>query len=739
MGWIFENLLQFFTSMITGAADLLGNGILGLLCLDIGSGGSFFDIVFSSIGDFFGYFQIMALSILAINFVWQNIKTMVAPDGAGETPLAIIARTFVAGFLIFNGTTLVWVFEGLFNKFYSYLLTVEVDGASMQGTVAFTEMSQNFASAVNSNPEESLGLGGLLLVLLLSILIIYQFVMFMIEVVERYVVLGFLYYTSPLAFAMFGSKSTGGVFASWVRMVGSQMFLMVTNVIFFRLFLEGFSNYEACLSAAQAAYGDFSELALVVVWALLLSGILNVGTKVDNYLGTLGLNAAQTGRGLAASVVAAGLGVRRTFDSVRGLGQAAAHSPVGRFVGKHVSQGAKSGAQSFSRTVLNKGAPVSRDGTTGAVSGSSIIDKMNNKTARKDDGMFQGARAAMGFQKAASSSIPESALNKIDTNSFKMNSDGSVSMRWNAGAKNEAQITAVPLSGPNASNIDTTKAAGRVFSITGEDGQKMQMFATAQGAGAKEFMSYNPPMAAKMQQFAAQPGCTATEISPGVWQTTRTDSSGNIVEAKQYASANLYQADTALGSHVETVGGMSYHVSDVTSATVGATRMETPIAAGMTQQDMTSHISTQIPEMSQFTPTQVVPDAMGASSGVYTFTDGTSGQRWAVAPAAEYAVAPGAEGTPVQTMRASNGAAYVAAPIGPNTNVNEIFTQRSGVQMDTTTQQVTGVYAQPLTVVDDISQFSRANAPLIYSEAQRRSNDRNNRNDGPKNDGGKRK
>lgn len=724
MGWIFENLLQFFTSMITGAADLLGNGVLGLLCLDIGSGGSFFDIVFGSIADFFGYFQIMALSILAINFVWQNVKTMVTPDGAGETPLGIIARTFTAGFLILNGTVIVWFFEGLFNTFYSFLLSVEVDGAVMEGSVAFTEMSQNFSSAVNSNPEESLGLGGLLLVLLLSLLIIYQFVMFMIEVVERYVVLGFLYYTSPLAFAMFGSKSTGSVFASWVRMVGSQMFLMVTNVIFFRLFLEGFSNYESCLESAKAAYGETSELALVVVWALLLAGILNVGTKVDNYLGTLGLSAAQTGRGLATSIVAAGLGVRRTFDAARGFGQAFANSPAGKFLGRNVSQGAKSGAETFSRTVLNRGTPVARDGTTGAVAGSSIIDKLNNKTAPKNDSMFQGARAAMGFQKAASSSIPESALNKIDPNSFKMNPDGSINMRWNAGKNNEAQITAVPLSGPNASNIDTTKAAGRVFSITGEDGQKMQMFATAQGAGAQEFMSYNPPMAAKMQQYASQPGCSAQEVSPGVWQTTRTDANGNIVEAKQYACANMYQADAALSSQVETVGDMSYHVSDITPAVSGSTRMDAPVAAGMSPQDMASHFSAQIPEMAQFSPTEVVPDALGAASGVYAFTDSATGQRWAIAPAAEYTLSPSAEGVQVQTMHAANGAAYVAASLGSSDVVSEVFTQRTGVKIDTTTHQATGVYAQPLAAVEDVSQFSRAKAPLIYSEAQRLSGDR---------------
>lgn len=729
MSWVLENLLTFFTSMISGAADLLGNGILGLLCLDIGSGGSFFDIVFGSIANFFGYFQVMAMTLLAINFAWQLVRIMIFPDGADETPFSLIGRTFFAGVFIAGGQPVIWTFETLFNTFYSYLLRVNIDGASVEGTVNFTGMSQNFAEAASGGSGESVGLGGLLLVLLLSLVIIYQFVMFMIEVVERYVVLGVLYYTSPLAFAMMGSKSTGQVFASWVRMLGSQMFLMVTNVIFIRLFLVAFANYESSLKVAKAAYGNTSELALVVVWALLLAGILNVGQKMDNYLGTLGLSAAQTGRGLGASILVAGLGVRRAFDTARGATSAVAHSKAGRALGGVVSKG----ANSFARNVMNKGAKVTRDGSTGAVSGQSIIDKLNKKTAPKDNPAFQGAKAAMGFQKAAGSSIPASALNKIDTNSFKMNKDGSVSMRWNAGTKKEAQVTAVPLTGPHASKVNTTKTEGRIFTLTGEDGQKMQMFATARGPGAKEFMAYNPPMAAKMQQFAAQDGCSAKEISPGVWQTTRTDARGNVVESKQYASANLYQSDVAMGSHVENIGGMDYHVSDITPAASGVTRMATPISAKMAPQDAATSFTAQIPAMNQFTPTNLAVDALGQGSGVYTFNDAKTGTTWAVAPAAEYAVTPAVrDGIPVQTMHAVNGAQYVATPLQKGTEVSQVFEKRENVKVDSTTQTSTGVYAQPLASVENIAAFATKQAPLIYSEAQRRSKEQSHRPSGNK-------
>jgi len=43
----------------------------------------------------------------------------------------------------------------------------------------------------------------------------------LLEVVERYIVVGVLCYTSPLAFAMGGSKTTNQVFKSWCW-VGSE-------------------------------------------------------------------------------------------------------------------------------------------------------------------------------------------------------------------------------------------------------------------------------------------------------------------------------------------------------------------------------------------------------------------------------------------------------------------------------------------------------------------------------------
>src|SRR5699024_8883977 len=77
---------------------------------------------------------------------------------------------------------------------------------------------------------------GPILILILLIALGWNYFKLLLECVERYIVVGGLCYTSPLAYAMGGSKATNQVFKSWCRMVGSQLLLLVLNVWFLRAF-----------------------------------------------------------------------------------------------------------------------------------------------------------------------------------------------------------------------------------------------------------------------------------------------------------------------------------------------------------------------------------------------------------------------------------------------------------------------------------------------------------------------
>ena len=54
----------------------------------------------------------------------------------------------------------------------------------------------------------------------------------------RYVLLGVLVFTAPIAFAMGASQSTSSIFKSWCRMFGGQLFLLLMNAWCLRLFIS---------------------------------------------------------------------------------------------------------------------------------------------------------------------------------------------------------------------------------------------------------------------------------------------------------------------------------------------------------------------------------------------------------------------------------------------------------------------------------------------------------------------
>ena len=51
-----------------------------------------------------------------------------------------------------------------------------------------------------------------------------------------YILLGVLVFTAPVAFSMGATQTTSGVFKSWCRMLGGQVFLLVMNAWCLRLF-----------------------------------------------------------------------------------------------------------------------------------------------------------------------------------------------------------------------------------------------------------------------------------------------------------------------------------------------------------------------------------------------------------------------------------------------------------------------------------------------------------------------
>ena len=77
-----------------------------------------------------------------------------------------------------------------------------------------------------------------LIVLLLVLILAWNYLKLFFEAAERYILLGVLVYTAPVAFAMGAAQSTSNIFKSWCRMFGGQVFLLLMNAWCLKLFVS---------------------------------------------------------------------------------------------------------------------------------------------------------------------------------------------------------------------------------------------------------------------------------------------------------------------------------------------------------------------------------------------------------------------------------------------------------------------------------------------------------------------
>ena len=75
-----------------------------------------------------------------------------------------------------------------------------------------------------------------IIALILVLILAWNYIKLLFEAAERYVLLGVLVYTAPVAFSMGASQTTGNIFKSWCRMLGGQIFLLLMNAWCLRLF-----------------------------------------------------------------------------------------------------------------------------------------------------------------------------------------------------------------------------------------------------------------------------------------------------------------------------------------------------------------------------------------------------------------------------------------------------------------------------------------------------------------------
>ena len=267
----------------------------------------------------FEVMQYTAWAILFLIVVWQLFRAFGGPITEAENPWQLVARSAMFALLIGYAKPIFMLTLDIARAPYTALMDVSMTAEDFTFAGVEQVLTNGLVSIVST-----VTIVGPILILILLIALGWNYFKLLLEAVERYVVVGVLCYTSPLAFCMGGSKATNQVFKSWCRMVGSQLLLLVMNVWFIRGFNSSVGQYIGNGGALSSGQGS------VFLWLFCALAFLKTAQKFDSYMAAMGLNVAQTGSSmgmelLMAARVISGMGhSAKSAGSVFGKGGSAA-------------------------------------------------------------------------------------------------------------------------------------------------------------------------------------------------------------------------------------------------------------------------------------------------------------------------------------------------------------------------------------------------------------------------------
>lgn len=309
---MFNNLVSTLVNWMASGLDFAINWIIKMLGFNI----SFFTNNFPVVLTLYGILQGVGIALVIAIAIFQLYMFFSGPlsdKATTSSPLEILVRSIIAILLIFLGN---YILEFIVNLFsYPYAKMMEIDATKIAG--GEEDVMTNAAKIIAMyDPRANGGGFGVLLALIIIIVIGWNTIKLLLEVVERYLMVGVLTFTSPLAWSTVSSRSTHQIFSKWFSMFLGQCLLMLLNVWSVKMLMSILANGQ-------------SDVFLRFILAI---AFCRVAQKFDTYLQSMGINAAHTGGSLADDLLALGGTLKSTAG---GIITGAGNKELGQMVAKN--------------------------------------------------------------------------------------------------------------------------------------------------------------------------------------------------------------------------------------------------------------------------------------------------------------------------------------------------------------------------------------------------------------------
>ena len=220
---ILDGIEEWLAEQIMSILDMITTSVLGALGCDMNT----FLRYFPAAQTMYSVFVALSIGIILLNWVWQLFKNFGLGAGIeAEDPIKLSIRSIMFILLAYCSDDIVNIVLKIGGTPYNWIMN------SALPTLDFASFSSVMLTIIGVCANGAVLIIALILVLILA----WNYIKLLFEAAERYILLGVLVYTAPVAFSMGASQTTSNIFKSWCRMFGGQVFLLLMNAWCLRLF-----------------------------------------------------------------------------------------------------------------------------------------------------------------------------------------------------------------------------------------------------------------------------------------------------------------------------------------------------------------------------------------------------------------------------------------------------------------------------------------------------------------------
>lgn len=229
---ILDGIVEWIAAQVMNGLDLITTSVLGALGCSMDT----FLRYFPAAETMYNIFVATAIGLILLNWVWQVFKNFGLIAGVeAEDPAKLSIRSILFIGLVYFCNDITNLVLQIGGTPYGWILTSDLPA------ISFSDFNSVMLTILGVCASGSVALIALILVLILA----WNYIKLLFEAAERYILLGVLVFTAPMAFATGASQTTSNIFKSWCRMFGGQLFLLVMNAWCLRLFTSMVGSFIA--------------------------------------------------------------------------------------------------------------------------------------------------------------------------------------------------------------------------------------------------------------------------------------------------------------------------------------------------------------------------------------------------------------------------------------------------------------------------------------------------------------